>query len=80
MREYILYGTLGCHLCELAEQQLSLVLGHFPDVQIELVDIAESDMLIESLGEKIPVLERCVDLEKLFWPFDAQACEAFLAV
>lgn len=62
-----LYGTLGCHLCEQAEQ----LLQQFMDtraVQLVLVDIAdlpESDM--NSLALHIPVLR--TPQEQLNWPF-----------
>lgn len=37
----LLLGTSGCHLCEEAEHIIKEYLQTKPDVQIELIDIAE---------------------------------------
>ena len=75
-RELVLYGTGGCHLCELAEQQL------LPWVsagwQVALVDIAEDDDLMERFSLTIPVLEHTVSQRVLAWPFDQVALQRFL--
>lgn len=72
----VLYGTLGCHLCELAEQQL------LPWVaagwQIELVDIAEDDDLMARYSLVIPVLQHVASARELGWPFDQAALLGFL--
>ncbi|HAB01570.1 MAG TPA: glutaredoxin [Pseudomonas sp.] len=72
-----LYGTLGCHLCEVAEA----VLMPFVDrgLLIELVEIAEDQALIERYGLIIPVLRRTDTSAELLWPFDAEQVVAFLA-
>ncbi|MGN8260570.1 glutaredoxin family protein [Pseudomonas sp. SMSB3] len=72
-----LYGTLGCHLCEVAEA----VLMPFVDrgLLIELVDIAEDQALVERYGLIIPVLRRTDTSAELLWPFDAEQVVAFLA-
>ena len=73
----VLYGTLGCHLCERAEQLL------IPAVregwQVELVDIADDDVLSEKFALMIPVLEHTVTGRLLAWPFDAAMLSRFLA-
>lgn len=75
-RELVLYGTVGCHLCELAEQQL------LPWVtagwQIELVDIADDDQLLARYALSIPVLRHPVAAAELAWPFDTAAIHFFL--
>ena len=38
-----LFGTLGCHLCELAEAELMPLAEH--GLLVELVDIAESEAM-----------------------------------
>mgnify|MGYP001765985079 CR=1 FL=1 len=72
----VLYGTLGCHLCELAEQQL------LPWVaagwQVELVDIAEDDQLMARYSLTIPVLQHVASARELGWPFDQAALLGFL--
>lgn len=59
-----LLSTVGCHLCEDAQQ---LVQRALPQAQIVLVDIGDNDADIERYGTRIPVL-RYAGLE-LDWPF-----------
>jgi len=64
--EVLLYGTLGCHLCDDA-----FLLGKdaLPDnVVIRHVDIVEDEGLINSMANRIPVM-KVGDLE-LNWPFE----------
>lgn len=72
----ILYGTLGCHLCDDAEALLVPVLVAVSaeigsNCEIECVDIADDDALLERYGECIPVLRRVADDVELNWPFDS---------
>jgi hypothetical protein len=77
-KSLILYGTLGCHLCELAEQ---LLLPYVTQGwQVELLDIAEDDYLLEQFSLTIPVLKREISGALLLWPFDVQQLAAFLCV
>ncbi|WDY56443.1 glutaredoxin family protein [Pseudomonas sp. PSKL.D1] len=71
-----LFGTVGCHLCEVAEG----VLMPFVDqgLLVELVDIADNETLAERYGLIIPVLRRCDTAAELLWPFDAEQVVAFL--
>lgn len=71
-----LFGTLGCHLCEVAEALLMPLVEH--GLMVELVDIAESEGLFEQYGLSIPVLRRCDTGGELGWPFDAEQVVAFL--
>lgn len=72
-----LFGTLGCHLCELAEAQLMPLVEH--GLLVELVDIAEDGSgLVEAYGLRIPVLRRMDTGVELDWPFDAEQVVAFL--
>ena len=77
MDEFILYGTLGCHLCDEAEALLLPLLT--AACRIECVDIGDSDRLIERYGTAIPVLRRLRDDAELRWPFDAAQARVFLA-
>lgn len=43
-----LFGTLGCHLCEVAEAVLMPFVDH--GLLVELVDIAENETLFERYG------------------------------
>lgn len=71
-----LFGTLGCHLCEVAEALLMPFVEH--GLLVELVDIADSEALFERYGLSIPVLRRCDTEAELCWPFDAEQVVAFL--
>ncbi|MCF4994902.1 glutaredoxin family protein [Pseudomonas syringae] len=72
-----LFGTLGCHLCEVAEDVLmEFVLEHA--LLLELVDIAENEAWFEAYSLRIPVLRRIDTGEELGWPFDADQVVAFL--
>jgi len=71
MPKLTLYSTLGCHLCELAEQVLTRALNP-NSYQLEKCDIADSDQLIELYGVRIPVV-KCDGIEgDLGWPFDEE--------
>ena len=71
-----LFGTLGCHLCELAEEVLMPLVEH--GLMVELVDIADSEALFETYGLSIPVLRRVDTGAELGWPFDAEQVVNFL--
>lgn len=71
-----LFGTLGCHLCELAEAELMPLVEH--GLLVELVDIAESEAMFKAYGLRIPVLRRVDTGEELNWPFDAAQVVNFL--
>ena len=79
MTELVLYGTSACHLCELAEQLLAGVMAEYPDMVVELIDIAEDDALVDLYGTKIPVLARA-DEEILCWPFNTADVVSFANV
>ena len=71
-----LLGTSGCHLCDEAEALLVHCLD-LSQVEVELIDIAQSDELVALYSVKIPVL-RCLDSQKvLCWPFDKLAVNSF---
>ncbi|MFJ7885331.1 glutaredoxin family protein [Pseudomonas sp. NPDC096917] len=72
-----LFGTLGCHLCELAEDVvMPLVLDC--GLMVELVDIADSEQTLEAYGLRIPVLRRGDTGQELDWPFDTEQVANFL--
>ncbi|MFK0094339.1 glutaredoxin family protein [Pseudomonas sp. NPDC090592] len=72
-----LFGTLGCHLCEVAEAVLMPFVEQ--GLLVELVDIAEDEALFECYGLIIPVLRRLDNGGELYWPFDTEQVVAFLA-
>ena len=73
-----LLGTLGCHLCDDAEQVLVSCLD-LSQVRIEVVDIAESDELMSAYATRIPVLRHVLSNSDLCWPFQADQVKEFVA-
>ncbi|TFY92089.1 glutaredoxin family protein [Pseudomonas kairouanensis] len=71
-----LFTTLGCHLCELAEEEIMPLVEH--GLLVELVDIADSEALFEAYGLRIPVLRRIDTGAELGWPFDTGQVVSFL--
>lgn len=65
----VLYGTLGCHLCDVAEAILLRVLTESP-VDVYLQDIADDPVLVEQYGVRIPVIYNEDNGQQLEWPFD----------
>ena len=71
-----LFGTLGCHLCEIAEVEIMPLVEH--GLLVELVDITDPEDLTDVYGLRIPVLRRVDTGAELDWPFDTQQVVAFL--
>lgn len=65
-----LFGTLGCHLCEDAEQLLQPFVAQ--GLVVELLDIIDSPRWLERYALSIPVLRRVDTGQELNWPFDEQ--------
>ena len=78
MDHFLLYGTSACHLCELAEDMLIALRARGGAVTYEKCDIAESDLLFERYGLRIPVLLH-PDGRELGWPFDAASLAEFVS-
>lgn len=77
MRLLELMTTEGCHLCDLAVPLL--VEGVDPEqFEVDLVDIAFEDVLVERYGTRIPVLRDAQSGEELDWPFTAPQLAHFL--
>lgn len=88
MNTLLLYTTLGCHLCEQAEQLLRPVLLHInaslgargmAPLQLLSVEISESAELVETYGMRIPVIRLRDSEAELGWPFDQAQAFAFLS-
>lgn len=78
--EIILYTTAGCHLCEQAEAVIRQVQAEQPQWRLYKQDIADSAVLVDKYGVRIPVLGVPGSDEELGWPFDEGAVRAFLEV
>jgi len=78
MKNFTLYSTEHCHLCELAEDILVTQLSG--DLHsVEVADIAEDDLLLARYGVRIPVLLNEQTKAELSWPFDAHMVGRFIA-
>ncbi|WP_111977286.1 glutaredoxin family protein [Algibacillus agarilyticus] len=75
MKPYILYGTDGCHLCDLAFDECK-ILG-ITDL-IERIDIVDSTELLAKYSLTIPVFRHVDKHIDLNWPFTATDLKALL--
>ncbi|PCM43351.1 glutaredoxin family protein [Marinobacter sp. ANT_B65] len=75
--ELFFYTTSQCHLCELAEALLVNTPMPAP-VPVDVVDIAQSEELVQRYGTRIPVLRRSDTGQELDWPFDRDQLLTFL--
>jgi len=77
LREFRLYGTSACHLCELAHGLVGAVQHQREDFVLKEIDIGVSDELFARYGERIPVLQH-PDGSELYWPFSMDDVLEFL--
>lgn len=77
MKTLYLYTTAGCHLCELAEEIVSVHLVAYGLV-LERIEIARSPALMERYGVRIPVLRLEGESAELGWPFNEEGFLAFV--
>ncbi|MEH6556650.1 MAG: glutaredoxin family protein [Oceanicoccus sp.] len=76
MKTLILYGTLGCHLCEQALELITPLIGG--EYSLVEIDISDSSDLIERYGIRIPVVAMQGDGAEIGWPFDGEDFVGFL--
>ena len=76
MHRLILYSTTACTLCD---QALDLLFATpaVAGMQLEVLDVATDDTLMERYGARIPVLR--LGEAELAAPFDAKVLADFLA-
>lgn len=76
----VLYGTIGCHLCEEAAGLLRELLADRPfDAIVRDVDIADDAALMDAYALRIPVLHDVENGRELDWPFPPAELHALLA-
>ena len=73
-----LYSTLGCHLCELAED-VACQSADSLHIQLNTVDIADHETLLKEFGTRIPVIKNILTGEEIAWPFDLNTFDRWLA-
>jgi hypothetical protein len=78
-QQFMLFGTVGCHLCEQAEQLLLPVVREHA-LEVELVDVSEHDALLLAYGVYIPVLRQLSTGREWRWPFSADALREALSM
>ncbi|MGQ2965010.1 glutaredoxin family protein [Methylophilus sp.] len=72
-KHLILYGTLGCHLCDDAERVLqALALSY------QTIDIIDDNRLLEKFATSIPVLQGAGE-SYLYWPFNTEQVTQWLS-
>lgn len=67
IKQLTLYSTSNCHLCELA---YSLLIAILDDFALEVVDIADDEVLLRRYELRIPVLHRSDTNIEINWPFN----------
>ncbi len=73
MAEWVLIGTAGCHLCELARDELQTAGLAFEEAEL----LAHPEWEAQ-FATRIPVLWRVADGAWLGWPFSAAEVKAAL--
>lgn len=63
-----LFSTVGCHLCDMAIEQIKTI-SIADQVDLHIVEIGDDDVLVEQYGIRIPVVKFPDDSE-LNWPFN----------
>ena len=77
MKTLFLYTTAGCHLCEEAQSMVTPLMASYGLV-LEAVEIANSDILLQRYGARIPVLKIESESGELGWPFNQAQVIAFI--
>lgn len=75
--DFVLYHTLGCHLCEEAEAIVT-PLAEALACTVSRCDIADSEALVDAYGIRIPVLKAIASGAELSWPFSPETARAFM--
>ncbi|WP_290703396.1 glutaredoxin family protein [Amphritea sp.] len=78
MRQFLLLSSVGCHLCD---QAVDVVVSNLNPQkhQVDEVDIAYDDQLMDRYALLIPVLLDEQSGDELRWPFDSNQLQSFIA-
>lgn len=77
MKNLIVYTSEGCHLCELALEQIEQA-ECFDCCRVIEVDIASDVELLRRFATKVPVVNLVNTTRYLYWPFDQHDLTAWL--
>jgi len=75
--ELIVFGTLGCQLCEEA-RVLAVEEAQRAGFSVRDLDVADDPELLAAYGTRIPVVKRADQHLELSWPFDRQMLRLLL--
>lgn len=78
-QELLLYTTVGCHLCEQAQDVLHAVTGNGAALRWAPVEISDDPALVAAYGLRIPVIRLAGHDADLGWPFDEAAVISYLS-
>ncbi len=71
-----LYTTTGCHLCEEAAAMITKLAT--ADIELTMVEVSESEKLMDDYGLRIPVIQFEHSSDELPWPFSEAELQSFL--
>jgi len=74
MSTLIFYTSVGCHLCEQAEELLA-ELADSLEIEVEFVDIGADAALVSLYGIRIPVVKNKDSGAEIGWPFTREDLE-----
>lgn len=76
-KDYVLYGTSACHLCEMAEAILVPIIKKY-GIKFTKEDILEDDALLQQYALSIPVFKCVITKAELNWPFNEEKLNTFI--
>lgn len=76
--QYVLLGTAGCHLCELAEALINECISEGMVINLTHIDIAEQIKWQADFATLIPVLYHSKTQQSLNWPFSKAQILTFI--
>jgi hypothetical protein len=76
-KDYVLYGTSACHLCEMAEAILGPIIKRY-SITFTKEDILEDDALLQQYALSIPVFKCITTKAELNWPFNEEMLNTFI--
>ena len=76
-KQFILYGTSACHLCEDAESLIQAIQTDNEFI-FNKVDIIEDNALMQKYALSIPVIKSINTGHELHWPFNENILNSFI--
>ena len=73
--DYLLFGTMGCHLCEEASALIAEA-----GIVFQMTEILDNQQWLEKYSLSIPVLRHIESGNELAWPFEREQLQTFLKI